>query len=156
MIDPLGLAAYFLLFLCCKPFFLFVEKNTIANYNEAMKFTITGETPSKKNSRINTRSGRSFPNQRYVKWHDDAIRQIRAQRIKPVRGLLMLTLYFYHGDFVRRDSDNQTSSILDTLIDAGIIEDDNWKIIPVKHIYDRFDKGKPRCEIELEEIKVDL
>lgn len=119
-----------------------------------MRFTIYGETPSKKNSRINTRSGRSFPNQRYVKWHDEALMQIRSQKIEPVRGLLALTLIFYHGDFVRRDSDNQTSSILDTLIDAGIIEDDNWKIIPVKHIYDRYDKGNARCEIELEVVEL--
>ncbi len=34
-----------------------------------MVYTIilTGETPSKKNSRINTKSGRSFPNARYMR-----------------------------------------------------------------------------------------
>ncbi len=65
---------------------------------------------------------------------------------------LALTLTFYHGDLKRRDSDNQCSSILDTLIDAGIIADDNWKVIPVKHIYDFYDKGKPRCVVVVEEI----
>ena len=52
----------------------------------------------------------------------------------------------------RRDSDNQLSSILDTLVDAGIIEDDNWKVIPVKLILDDYDKGNPRVELEIEEI----
>ena len=119
-----------------------------------MTFTIIGETPSKKNSRINTRSGRSFPNQRYVRWHNSAIMQIRMQSIKPmsVGKRLSLTLAFYHGDMKRRDSDNQCSSILDTLIDAGIIADDKWKIIPVKHIYDFFDKNNARCVVSIEEI----
>lgn len=119
-----------------------------------MTFTIIGETPSKKNSRINTSSGRSFPNKNYVRWHSSAITQIRMQDIKPmpIGKRLSLTLTFYHGDMKRRDSDNQCSSILDTLIDAGIIADDNWKIIPIKHIYDSFDKGNARCVVNIEEL----
>lgn len=65
---------------------------------------------------------------------------------------LALTLTFYHGDLKRRDSDNQCSSILDTLIDAGIIADDNWKVIPIKHIFDFYDKGNARCVVNIEEL----
>lgn len=123
-----------------------------------MKITLQGETPSKKNSRINTRSGRSFPNQRYTKWHDGVVSELnyllltkQIQSFKDVKVKLEVT--FYHGDLVRRDSDNQLSSILDTLVDAKILEDDNWKIIPRKIINDEFDKNNARCEIEIEEIK---
>ena len=63
-----------------------------------------------------------------------------------------MTVTFYHGDMKRRDSDNQLSSVLDTLVDAGILEDDNWKIIPEKHIYDAYDKGAARVELEIEEL----
>lgn len=125
---------------------------------EMFTIVLRGETPSKKNSRINTRSGRSFPNKRYVKWHDDAVAQICKQQMtgeilsigsdEQVR----LTVVFYHGDFKRRDSDNQLSSILDTLVDAGVLVDDNWRIIPEKHIFDAYEKDNARCVITIEKI----
>ncbi len=124
-----------------------------------MKVTLMGETPSKKNSRINTRSGRSFPNQRYVKWHNTVVNELQVLLLQrqiqtfPEGVKVKMTAVFYHGDLVRRDSDNQLSSILDTLVDAKILPDDNWKVIPEKHIYDKFDKGNARVEIEITEIE---
>lgn len=122
------------------------------------ELTIHGETPSKKNSRINTRSGRSFPSKRYMEWHDSALAEIltalsRGEAVRIPEGQkVAVSFAFFHGDLKRRDSDNQCSSILDTMIDAGIIPDDNWKVVPVKHIYDFYDKGKPRCVVVVEEI----
>lgn len=122
-----------------------------------MKITLLGETPSKKNSRINTKSGRSFPSARYQKWHKAVVSQLEdlllTKQIKRFIGCkVKLIATFYHGDLTRRDSDNQLSSILDTLVDVGILDDDNWKVIPLKLIVDEYDKGNPRCEIEIEEI----
>lgn len=121
-----------------------------------MKFTLMGETPSKKNSRINTRSGRSFPNARYQKWHSRVVSELNylllARKIHKFEGPVKLTATFTHENQIRRDSDNQLSSILDTLVDAGIITDDNWKVIPEKHIYDRFEKDNAKVEIEIEEL----
>ncbi len=120
-----------------------------------MTITLNGETPSKKNSRINTRSGRSFPNKRYTKWHDMIVSELsfliaRKQIEKIPEGRqVILTVTFCHGDFKRRDSDNQLSSVLDTLVDAEILPDDNWKIIPEKHIYDVYEKNNAYCRIEL-------
>lgn len=123
-----------------------------------MVLVISGETPSKKNSRINTRSGRSFPSKRYTEWLDSALFQLVGQiadfrrngkTLVFERGL-ELTVTFYHGDLKRRDSDNQLSSILDMLVDAQVIPDDNWEILPVKHIFDAYDKGNARCVISLE------
>lgn len=123
-----------------------------------MKLTLQGETPSKKNSRIfNTKTKRSFPNKRYMEWHNAVVSQLQLLLLqKQIRTFsdcrIKMTVTFYHGDMKRRDSDNQLSSILDTLVDAGIIEDDNWKVIPVKLILDDYDKGNPRVELEIEEI----
>ena len=122
-----------------------------------MRIELKGETPSKKNSRINTRSGRSFPNQRYVKWHDMVVSELHFLIMKkqlemiPKDTQISLTVTFIHGDQKRRDSDNQLSSILDTLVDANILPDDNWKIIPEKHIYDKYEKNNPHCVIEIKE-----
>lgn len=129
------------------------------SYSFFMTITLDGETPSKKNSRINTRSGRSFPNARYRKWHEQAVGsillQIAERKISRIadEGSLRLTVTFFHGDMKRRDSDNQLSSVLDTLVDAGILSDDNWKVLPEKHIYNRYDKGNARCVVELEKIE---
>ena len=129
------------------------------SYSFFMTIMIDGETPSKKNSRINTRIGRSFPNARYQKWHEQAVGsillQIAERKISRIadEGSLRLTATFFHGDMKRRDSDNQLSSVLDTLVDAGILRDDSWKVLPEKHIYDRYDKGNARCVVELEKIE---
>ena len=117
-----------------------------------MTLTIYGETPSKKNSRINTRSGRSFPSKRYTEWHDDAVTQILRQwdcRNKPIEKC-NISLVFYHGDLRKRDSDNGTSSIFDLLKDVGVIRDDNWMNIPSHHVGNDYDKKNPRCEIVIE------
>lgn len=127
-----------------------------------MTFVIHGETPSKKNSRIlNTKTKKSFPNQKYNEWHGSAVagilsalRKGEAERV-PAGSRVEVTLMFYHGDLKRRDSDNQCSSVLDTLTDSGVLEDDNWKVIPVKHIFDFYDKRNARCEVTIEELDSD-
>ena len=42
-----------------------------------------------------------------------------------------ITLTFYHGDQVRRDSDNQAASIMDLLQDAKVLADDRWQIVRI-------------------------
>lgn len=120
-----------------------------------MKITLQGEVPCKKNSRINTKSGRSFPNQRYMKWHNAVVSQLNymllTKQLISFEGMkVKMTVTFWHDTLRRRDSDNQLSSILDTLVDAKILSDDNWKVIPEKHIYDKYEKDNARCEIEIE------
>lgn len=117
------------------------------------KLTLHGEPPSKKNSRINTRSGRSFPSKKFSQWHAGAVSEIRRQwEGAPLAGTLNIALVFLHKDKKRRDSDNQVSSILDTLVDAGVLQDDSWRIvrwISVTNITDPERKG--RCEITIME-----
>lgn len=122
-----------------------------------MIFYIDGETPAKKNSRINTRTGRSFPSKRYQEWHDVARLQILSQMRKqcissPIDYASKVSIVFVHGDLVRRDSDNATSSILDLLMDCKVIADDNWKIVRELHITNGFVKGKSRCKVEIEKL----
>jgi Holliday junction resolvase RusA-like endonuclease len=60
-----------------------------------------------------------------------------------------VTLTFYHGDQVRRDSDIQAASIMDLLQDAKVLADDRWQIVRILNIYNHFDKGNARCLIEI-------
>lgn len=119
-----------------------------------MKLTISGTTPSKKNSRINTRSGRSFPSKRYTEWHGKALAELADQfkGFKITDYPIALTVVFYDGDLRRHDLDNQISSILDTLVDASILEDDNQKFVDCITLqYGGLDRTNPRCEIFLDE-----
>lgn len=124
-----------------------------------MKITLMGETPPKKNSRIfNTKTRRNFPSPRYKKWHDTVINELNyllmTKKIQSFYGKrVSITIVFTHGDLRTRDSDNQLSSILDTLKDAEIITDDRWQVVPRKFIYDEYEKGNARAEIEITEIE---
>ncbi len=115
--------------------------------------TLRGETPSKKNSRISLRNGKSIPSKRYKEWHKDAVFQLERQITKmdrsfPIDTGVYITLVFYHADNRRRDSDNGTSSIFDTLQDAKILTDDRWQIIKgFKVLNKKSDVAK--CEIEI-------
>lgn len=109
---------------------------------------LDGEVPSKKNSRINTRSGRSFPNRKYTQWHDtqllllDKTKKITDEQVE-------IQMDFTHGTLRRRDSDNAVSSVLDLLVDAGILPDDNWKVVKRLVINNFYKKNKPRCSIQI-------
>ena len=118
-----------------------------------MEITIYGETPSKKNSRINCRNGRSFPSKRYQEWHETAVAQVICQtgKIEPLNKVHIF-LKFYHGNMARRDSDNAVSSIFDLLKDCGIISDDNWKVIPHYLVFNAYDKNNPRVEIKIYDV----
>ncbi|MBP7118568.1 hypothetical protein KBA63_00630 [Candidatus Woesebacteria bacterium] len=111
------------------------------------KITIYGNTPSKKNSRINTRSGRSFPSSKYTAWHKEASRQVVGS--KPIPNGTILTISFVAGDNRKFDLTNKAESIMDMLVDNGILEDDNYSIVPELILkFGGVDKNNPHCVIE--------
>lgn len=95
------------------------------------KYKLTGETPSKKNSRIGLRSGKNIPSERYQKWKKAKYIELLHQGIlcPPLDKPLTIEFFFHHSDNRTRDTDNQISSILDLLKDAKVIKDDNWQIV---------------------------
>lgn len=125
-----------------------------------IKFEIQGETPSKKNSKVFAKiRGRHvpIPSKAHQKWHDDALLQMNAQKAvqgpqEPIETHVSITLTFYHGNMVRRDSDNQAASIMDLLQDAGVLADDRWQIVRILTIYNHYEKNNARCVIEIKEL----
>lgn len=110
------------------------------------RITINGATPSKKNSRINTRSGRSFPSSKYTAWHKLASNQLAE--ISPFT-CRKLTISFIAGDRRKFDLTNKAESIMDLLVDNGLIEDDNYSIIPELTLkFGGYEKDNPHCIIE--------
>ena len=123
-----------------------------------MKLVILGETPSKKNSRMVLQNGKNIPSKQYRAWHQGAMIQVRAMSIghDKICYPVSITLSFYHGDLRRRDSDNGTSSILDTLVDCEIIKDDNWEIVRIINVYNYYDKNNARCEIDIKPLETTI
>lgn len=119
-----------------------------------MRLVVSGSTPSKKNSRINTKSGRSFPSKRYTEWHDLAVIEMQQQfaGYRVTEYPITVRAVFYWKDRRRHDTDNSLSSILDTLKDAGVIEDDDFNHVSVAcGQFGGIDKKNPRCEVYLDE-----
>jgi len=116
------------------------------------KFELPFPVP-KKNSRVtNRKTGRSFPNKRYTAWHKLAtnVLQFCTTPLEPIQACL-IKIEFYAPDKRKRDLTNFAESINDLLADNGIIEDDNWYIVPIVHLYYRgVNKENPSAIVTLE------
>lgn len=97
-----------------------------------MKLTILGEIPSLKNSKqifVNRATGRPFitsSNNSKV-WQAEAKRQLTEQFAGyKISGYpISIAIVFYYGTKRRKDLDNGASGVMDALVHAGIIEDDD-------------------------------
>ena len=118
---------------------------------EEIKLVITGRIPSKKNSRITTRSGRTFPSKQYTKWHKDASIQLSLQVKKDFSfGSGRAEIVFWMPDARKTDLSNKAESVMDLLVDNGIIKDDCWQVIDELFLRcDGIDRKNPRVEITL-------
>lgn len=116
-------------------------------------FSIKGNTPAKKNSRVITRRGGkilNIPSQIYRKWHDDALWQIEEMKIPESKPNYSITYYFWFKDKRKHDLDNAQASVNDLLKDAGVIIDDDSKLLVETHCYYMgVSKENPRVEIEI-------
>ncbi len=114
-----------------------------------MKIIINGSTPSKKNSKIIVCRGKFpalLPSSKYTAWHKDALKQLEG--VKKIR-TGKLTLTFIAGDNRKFDLTNKAESIMDTLVDAGLLEDDNYSIVPELTLkFGGVEKGFPMCVVE--------
>lgn len=117
-----------------------------------MVIVITGRIPSKKNSRITTRSGKSFPSKKYTSWHKIAEDELMQQSPKKYANIESVTIWFILPDNRRADLTNKAESIMDLLVDCGVIEDDSWQHVPkITLISLGKNKDLAGCRIKIEE-----
>lgn len=120
----------------------------------AQPIVLHGRVPSKKNSTIAmARQGRvfHFPGNKYREWHKDASYQLPKSKIPDI---IELTILFFFPDARKTDLSNKCESILDLLVDNGLLDDDNWMIVPRLILQSGgIDKVNPRCEITWQERK---
>lgn len=113
------------------------------------KIIIYGSTPSKKNSKIVICRGK-FPNlipsKNYTEWHKDALLQLTGKKAIDAN---KITVTFFAGDNRKFDLTNKAESILDTLVDAGLLEDDNYSVVSELTLkFGGVEKGQARCEVD--------
>lgn len=133
---------------------------------DEIRFVIPGECRTKKNSMMIAGAGTKCPvcKKPQKQWirqgtaHDTYAKKaallLRPRPPKPIDTPINVKCLFYMATRRKVDALNLQATIDDLLIEAGIIEDDNSKII-VAHDGTRvlFDKEKPRTEIYITEME---
>jgi len=114
--------------------------------------TIRGSTPSQKNSKqifINRATGKPFitSSVKVKAWQQDALWQLKG--VKPIVDYpVCLTMTFYYDSKRRHDLDNSSSGVLDILVKAGIlVDDDVAHVDQLELVFGGYDKTNARVEI---------
>ena len=120
-----------------------------------MKTTIVfeGNVPSKKNSKQIRRKGKQgfiASSDAYTTWNAGEIQRLRSLGVQGLLPPYSIYVDVYAVDETRADLSNKFESIADTLVDAGIIEDDNWFLLDeVQLRFGGVDREDPRIEVEI-------
>jgi len=117
-----------------------------------LQYNLRGPIPSKKNSRITVRAtGRSFPSKKYSLWHKDSSRQMESQYkpYDPIKETKHILLEFTFGTRHRADLTNKAESVMDLLVDLGILKDDNFFICPQIVLTGKYEKDKAGVEVTI-------
>ena len=118
--------------------------------------TIYGAPRTKKNSQQIVKVGghyRIVQSKAYREYEKDAVRQIEeAHKTWHIDYPCNVQCIFYRPTRIRCDLTNLLEAIDDILVKAGVLQDDNWKII-VSHDGSRvkFDAASPRTEVYITE-----
>lgn len=124
-----------------------------------MKLVLSGSVPSQKNNKqilINRKTDKPFvaSNANVKRWQQSAVLQLQSQfnGFKVVDYPIAIDLVIYYKDNLRRDLDNAVNGIMDCLVKAKVIEDDDTKHISQICVqYGGIDKENPRAEIFIED-----
>mgnify|MGYP000861602785 CR=1 FL=1 len=121
-----------------------------------IELVLEGNVPSKKNQRINTQDGLSFPSKAFSDWQDSALGQVRRQTrhrfLKPVQ----IEVIIYFATLGKADVDNRLTSILDMLCEALVLKDDKWESVPLMKVEASYRPRKAGAFIRIEELPADF
>ena len=117
----------------------------------------TGTIYSKKNSKQIVRVGQkmflvSSPNAKNCEQSMSAEFSLQVIKAKwRPQGKYSVSMYFWRKNNVRKDLDNMATSVMDALVLAGALEDDNINNVGERHVYDMgVDKDKEGVSVHIE------
>lgn len=142
----------------------FEPEPAVSSRELPVRIVILGEVPSKKNSKqlvtIKAKPPKNpskkkwkpyrtivLPSEHYQEWEKDALKQIQWADA-PLPGGVRVEITIYASTRRLADLTNKAESILDALVKATVLTDDNWDVVP-KVILDfgGVDRLQPRAEI---------
>jgi len=117
---------------------------------KSIDITLPGDTTSKKNSKRVFMRGK-FPvvlsSKRHEDWHSDLSKTLSLPQLN-IELTELVTINFYFATKRLSDISNKAESIMDFLVDAGVLKDDNHIIVPNLNIsFGGYDKENPRAEV---------
>lgn len=128
----------------------------------SLSFTILGQIKSGKNHMIVTRRGRHFPEPKWGKWRDDAVRQIKEQLpedFQTIEKRCKISFFYTPSDGRKRDAPGMMDALFHCLevrknkdgneVCAGVISDDTL-FKEVQWLECAINRGSPGCKIEIE------
>lgn len=121
-----------------------------------IELNLTGSVPSKKNSRVRTRSGDSIPSKAFYDWEESAQQQVRLQTRHRFFGLVHIEAIIYFGTLGRADTDNKMTSILDMLVGCMVLTDDYWESVAKTSYEAAYRPGKPGAFVRITELPADF
>lgn len=129
-----------------------------------MDIVIPGKIPSKKNSKrmvMNRATGRMFPisSKAFMAWHEEVMLIMSSEKNKlsaahrnhiPIRVPCVVKVAFYAHDARLFDLTNKAESVMDLLVDAGFLSDDNISVVRNLEIaFMGIDRKNPRAEVKI-------
>lgn len=123
---------------------------------KTLELTLSGNIPSKKNSRINTKKGKSFPSTKFTQWQNDSLSEVRMQTRERFRGLVQIELIIYFATLGKADTDNKVTSILDMLVEGLVLKDDYWESVARTTYEARYRPGKGGAFMRITELPADF
>ena len=127
-----------------------------------MDIVIPGKIPSKKNSKRISCRGKFplvLPSKAFEEWEHDARILIASERNKlsaadrnhiPLRVPCEVEITFFAHDARLFDLTNKAESVMDLLVDAGFLSDDNISVVrKVVLVSGGIDRVNPRAEVKI-------
>jgi len=125
-----------------------MTKTSLKN-TKSTTLVLFGRIPSKKNGKIMICRGSRpilISTPAYSAWREEQLWKLKGKKVPSI--ITELRLSFYAPDARRTDLTNKAESVMDLLVDARLIEDDNWTVIPKLVLeYIEIDRKNPRCVI---------
>lgn len=119
---------------------------------------INGRIPSKKNQKQifkNKKTGRNFitDSKNHKEWHRTNIWTLKSSWSGQPLKKCHIELVFIFPDRRKADLTNKAESVLDLLVDAGIIEDDNFFVVQkVVLLSGGVDKENCGCKVLIDDL----